>query len=389
MINDDFDRIFRDKLCDCTESVGDDVWAGIEGSLRKRSRSRVIRRTFAIAASAAASLVAGLFLLRESAPQTSVAVADSSIRISVPAQTIEEPLPIREQIQSLGTKMAYVKHNNIVRLQDAIQDNYIQEESVQPNNEVSGKEISTTDGSAPASQRPRSAVEEKKSVAQAQDAIDAWWDEAEQDNTTRHTSLSINSNIGTIASKGSFVADFGPSHSASQTGKSSASSSVTPVSEPVFSMPLSFGAQVKFALWRSLYLGVGVNYTYLESSYEALIKGEKFQTSSQLHYVGIPVNLSYSFVDTDKLGVYVSAGFMADKCVKSRYVFGSNTSSEKISGMQYSATLGVGIEYNFIDRMGIYFDPGFAYFFDNSQPLSIRTAQPLQARFEAGLRFNL
>jgi hypothetical protein len=29
------------------------------------------------------------------------------------------------------------------------------------------------------------------------------------------------------------------------------------------------------------------------------------------------------------------------------------------------------------------------YYFDNSQPLSIRTQQPLQARFEVGFRVKL
>jgi hypothetical protein len=70
-------------------------------------------------------------------------------------------------------------------------------------------------------------------------------------------------------------------------------------------------------------------------------------------------------------------------------VFGSNVASEKVKGLQWSAKAGIGVEYWFIPHMGIYFDPSLVYFFDNKQPLSIRTQQPLQASFEVGLRFKI
>ena len=82
-------------------------------------------------------------------------------------------------------------------------------------------------------------------------------------------------------------------------------------------------------------------------------------------------------------------GGAAEKCIAQRYVYGSNTLREKVGGLQWSAQAGLGAEYWFAQRAGIYFDPSLVYYFDNSQPLSIRTQQPLQARFEVGLRFKL
>ena len=87
--------------------------------------------------------------------------------------------------------------------------------------------------------------------------------------------------------------------------------------------------------------------------------------------------------------MYASVGGMAEKCVAQRYIYTGGTGHDKVSGLQWSASAGLGVEYWFIPRLGIYFDPSLVYFFDNSQPLSIRTQQPLQANFEVGLRFKI
>jgi hypothetical protein len=94
-------------------------------------------------------------------------------------------------------------------------------------------------------------------------------------------------------------------------------------------------------------------------------------------------------VETPSFGFYASAGGAVEKCVAQRYVYASNTLSEKVAGLQWSARVGLGAEYWVAPRVGLYFDPSLVYFFDNHQPLSIRTQQPLQARFEVGLRFKL
>jgi hypothetical protein len=57
--------------------------------------------------------------------------------------------------------------------------------------------------------------------------------------------------------------------------------------------------------------------------------------------------------------------------------------------MQLSADLGMGVEFMLGRHLGIYLDPSIRYFFDNNQPKSIRTAQPLMFGFEMGLRAKL
>ena len=58
-------------------------------------------------------------------------------------------------------------------------------------------------------------------------------------------------------------------------------------------------------------------------------------------------------------------------------------------GIQWSANVGIGLEYRIWDFMGIYVDPRLTYFFDCDQPYSVRTEQPLQFNLELGFRFHI
>jgi len=57
---------------------------------------------------------------------------------------------------------------------------------------------------------------------------------------------------------------------------------------------------------------------------------------------------------------------------------------------QFSAGLGVGVEFKITPWLGLYLDPSFRYYFrPDLQPRSLRTIQPLRFDLEAGLRFSL
>ena len=157
-----------------------------------------------------------------------------------------------------------------------------------------------------------------------------------------------------------------------------------------FFTPLSLGLEFKARLANHFYIGSGLTYSYLVSQYDILVDKQLFEGAyNQLHYLGIPLTLSYNFIDTRYLGVYGSVGGAVEKCISQRYVYGSQHPHEKVGGFQWSVAAGIGVEYWFVPRLGIYFDPSLVYFFDNSQPLSIRTQQPLQAKLEIGIRFKI
>ena len=168
-----------------------------------------------------------------------------------------------------------------------------------------------------------------------------------------------------------------------------------------YGIPLSFGAGVKFNFTERWSLGVGVNYSLLSSRFNGkYTKVEDGVASVPIsdeihnaqHYIGIPVNAYYNIINRDFINFYTYAGAAAEKCILNRYEVQTApviTHEESVKGMQFSANLGMGVEFLLGKHLGIYIDPSLRYYFSNGQPKSIRTAQPLMLGFEMGLRFNI
>lgn len=168
-----------------------------------------------------------------------------------------------------------------------------------------------------------------------------------------------------------------------------------------YGIPLSFGAGVKIGLTEKWSLGAGVNYTLLTRRFYGTYTKVNSQGSIEMatqsdirniqHYLGIPVNVFYDIVDTRHMNFYAYAGGTVEKCLSDKYqLLGKDiTHTEKVKGVQLSANLGIGVEFLLGNHLGLYIDPSLRYYFDNGQPSSIRTAQPLMLGFEMGLRVKL
>lgn len=169
-----------------------------------------------------------------------------------------------------------------------------------------------------------------------------------------------------------------------------------------YAIPVTFGATVKISFGNNWAIGTGLNYTMLQRTFagkytEYLDGVLKHDIESDIrhttHYIGIPVNAYYTFLSGSRIKLYASAGGTAEKAVSNKFKVLDGperiTYSEKAKGMQFSAGAGLGVEFNVIDRLGIYVNPGVRYFFDCDQPVSIRTQQPFMMDFEIGLRVNI
>lgn len=167
-----------------------------------------------------------------------------------------------------------------------------------------------------------------------------------------------------------------------------------------FFIPLTFGLGVRFNFNERWSLGTGVSYSYLGRTFSGEYQNpelpenyycEKIRHS--LHYIGIPVNLYHNIAVSDRFRFYVSVGGTVEKAISNRYSFMQDnhtvTFRDDVLGVQLSAACGIGLEYRLTDRMGLYLDPNFRYYFkDYRQPKNIRTAQPFQINCELGLRWN-
>lgn len=173
--------------------------------------------------------------------------------------------------------------------------------------------------------------------------------------------------------------------------------------ESAYAIPLSFGIGAKVSLTPRWSVSAGINYTMLSRTFKgyyykddgagtAVPETPPTSITNTLSYIGIPVNVYFNIVSGDFVDFYAYCGGTAEKCIENKFVMKEMdlpVRRQKVAGMQYSANVGLGAEFILTDWLGLYIDPSLRYYFNCSQPKSIRTVQPLALGFEMGLRVRL
>ena len=161
--------------------------------------------------------------------------------------------------------------------------------------------------------------------------------------------------------------------------------------------PLSFGLTIQKNISARWGIETGLVYTYLSGTYR-WNDFVAFDASQQLHYLGIPVNgMVHLWNNHPKWNVYFSAGAMLEKGLWMKTVRNQHfpdhvittTQKSNINGWQWSLNTSVGISYRFANKMKLYVEPRLGYYFDNDQPMSIRTDRPVSVGIGAGLQYTL
>jgi len=160
-----------------------------------------------------------------------------------------------------------------------------------------------------------------------------------------------------------------------------------------FLPPVSVGINFQKELNTWMSIGVGVNYTLLQSKSAYSYFGGPYTIRQSLHYVGLPVSALFSFVNQPKVRSYALVGGMVEKAVTAHSTssskYSNSSESSYVQGLQWSVHAGLGVEVALSKLFGVYVEPGFGYFFDCDQPRSIRTVQPAQFKAEVGLRVRI
>lgn len=164
-------------------------------------------------------------------------------------------------------------------------------------------------------------------------------------------------------------------------------------------LPIRIGLSVAYALTDRLSISSGLTYTRLSSDIKDASRESKYIGEQRLHYVGIPVNVSYKVVSSRWISLYGTAGVLAEKCVSGTTDEGyvenntmkyTNTHDISSKPLQMSVNAGVGIQFDFIDNVGIYAEPGLSYYFDDGSALqTIYKEKPLNFNLNVGVRFKL
>ena len=387
-----FDRKIKELADSYSEAPAPELWDRIESGLDRRRR--MVRWRRAVSYAAAAAVVAGFFvtaLLYPSDPmpqqdvlavvgQEDVSGEDGYVRERIPDLTPVRPVEGRVLMQDRPVMSVVSRPAAAVPRQSSQSD----------------ERIGTV------------ALEVRKNIEKSKPSLPSIYDKRVQ---TEYIAMAGDMDVTADRKKPSFsIAASGHLSPTDATGNvdfsqpsytlggSTASSSVgmLPVSEPRHYFPVSVGLELKYSFLNDrLGVGLGVNYTFLSSQYDALVdRTYEGDVEQSIHYIGVPLNFYVNILSGKRLTFYANAGCMVERAVRVDYditdLYGIRyRKSLDPVGVQWSANVGIGLEYRIWDFMGIYVDPRLTYFFDCDQPYSVRTEQPLQFNLELGFRFHI
>lgn len=161
-----------------------------------------------------------------------------------------------------------------------------------------------------------------------------------------------------------------------------------------YGIPVSFGAGVKMGFTEKLSASIGLDYSFLSRSFSGTYTPAGSiptvgEISHEMRYIGVPVGVYYNLVSKGNVGFYLFGLGEAEWCLGNSYNIAGTVVSEKVSGTQFSAGGGFGVEFRLSPTLSLYADPAVRYYFDCGHPNSIRSEKQLMLNFNAGLRFNL
>lgn len=417
--NTDFDLLMKSILESGQEEVPERVWGGISeelDNLARRKKAALWWRRAAIGSAAAAVVAVGMFL-GFNGPQTH---QDDSTMIAVipPVRESDGNVTLanaeEQPAEQMEVRSCFVPRS-AAEFETAIDEVAADAGQAQPVHDKSEQDRSEQD--KPENQGPSEMKKADEGRGRNQEAskgqstqgslkLEDNWKETPEDGDFKadnsRASVVISGITGTNSTRSKARHNLMkrptvPS-TKPRTGITETSTNTT------YGIPVSFGAGVKVDITERWAVGAGLNYTlltrkfygtYTKATEDGIIEiSQSSDIRNAQHYIGIPVNAYFNILNNRHVNFYAYAGGTAEKCISDRYeVLNVNGSpiihKEKAKGIQLSANVGIGVEFMIGKYVGLYVDPSLRYYFDNGQPKSIRTAQPLMLGFEMGIRARL
>ena len=141
-------------------------------------------------------------------------------------------------------------------------------------------------------------------------------------------------------------------------------------------LPVRFGLSLHYQLSPTLSLLSGINYTYLYSEFNIPLY-QNINYDQKLHYLGIPLGLSWQLLRSNGFCLYVSASAMLEKCLNEK-------------PWQWSVNAATGAEYTIIPQLGLYLEPSLGYYFDDGTSFDhYYKEHPFAPSIEFGIRLHI
>ena len=398
----EFDRQIQSVLQDAGEKVPGRVWRAVSSRLDSAASAALWWR-WAVPAFAAAAIVAVLFLTGTIGTPVSTSgdvdiLAETEV-ISSQDSTTPDYLASLEltELEPAAEAGRKVERRPSLR-QIAVTE---PAELPEPVEEVSEEPAAISDDSAAEEQKDAATAETYDAEAAAQ-----WARIEKEENRHKSEGLKLRSMYaqGSVGGNDSNIKYGGNGISQMAPGAGSSDSGITEAGQSTYGVPFTLGLGVRFGVMDKLSIGTGLDYSLLTRSFVGsyAYPGSYYGCSANsysghiihtVQYLGVPVNVYYELLQTrdDLMKVYAWGGVEADYCISNKYSLLTMVNTivpDKAGGFQFSAALGLGLEFKLNDFLGLYADPSVRYFIPGNQPKSVRTDKPLMFNFDAGLRFN-
>lgn len=442
-----------EKLEGYQEQPSDSVWEGVS---RKVLGTSLLRRWLLPGMTAAAALLLGTFLLtRPSSPNPDTITADAKVNADVTPRFFEDPvtstandwvpgdnLSEKKQtddngkIQGGNSNSKSQKNNSIDKtLSDKIIDRNPGEIGIDQNRKagaaesaeyseeaVSAEATSEPDNTNAAASTKTSEKEESIDNEVVRQKEEAKWtaimaeEQAERKHSARRFSAGISvTGAGTASSSerqltnaimGANPLESNVNYADWVDGGFRNGESLVVYNQPEVEtkyshkLPVKFGVSFRYGFNERLGIESGLTYTLLNSTFTTAAGTANGNTTGKqtLHYIGIPLNVTYNIIGSKLFNVYASAGGAMEKAVggyfeTTGHVDGkrseTNRNSLKPKELQWSLNASAGAQVNVLNQLGLYVEPGISYRIPSgSHVRSIYTDKKLDFNIGFGIRFN-
>ncbi len=154
--------------------------------------------------------------------------------------------------------------------------------------------------------------------------------------------------------------------------------------------PFKVGLSLRVPVGRRWNIQAGLDYAYLKSEFEDVGYGTSMTATQTLHYMGIPLGLSYDVLCGRRFNVYGTVGGEVQKLVKGTCATEQAERKVKEGRPVWSVGATVGAAYKLSETVGVYVEPGVDYHFKNGSGVeSAYTHRPLGFSLNVGLRLNV
>lgn len=163
-------------------------------------------------------------------------------------------------------------------------------------------------------------------------------------------------------------------------------------------MPLVIGLSINKPLTSRWNVETGVRYTYLRSDYSTESTQMKKETIQRIHYIGIPLKLSYRIMTINGFSIYGQGGGAFDIPIYGtqhlwEYSPQFETKNKDIFNIhapfQWSVEGGLGIQFHVTPSFSFYAEPSLRYYFNPGSDIkTIRQDKQFEFTIPIGLRWT-